>query len=194
MQKYIILFVLILWFTGLAAQNVFDIESFTNPKKYGWSSWEDRMNFRYDLYERQKLLQIYEMEAQSTTSNVLKSAVFPGWGQFNTKQYTKGQVFLAMEIGLLGASYLFYDKAMVNYDKYKNATQVDMINAYYTDAVIPYRYSQVFLTLATIVWAYNVFDIVQTTERYNADVWTKALKTYYNAPVILTPEGIQIKF
>lgn len=188
---YVIFYFIVV--SGLAAQSKFSIEEFTDPQKYGWNNWEDRMNYRYDLYERQKLLQIYEMEAQSITGNMLKSAVFPGWGQFNTKQYTKGQIFMAMEIALLGASYFFYDKSQLNYQKYKEATQIDQINQYYHDALVPYQYSMVFVAFASVVWAYNLFDIVQTTERYNSDVWNKTMKTYYNAPVQITPEGIQIQ-
>lgn len=178
----------------LHAQSAFNIDEFTNTQKYGWQNWEDRINYRYDLFERQKLLQIYEIDAQSIPGNLVKSAVFPGWGQFNTKQYTKGQIFMAMEIGLLGASYLFYDKSRLNYDKYRTATQIDDINQYYHDAMVPYQYSMVFLTIAAAVWAYNLFDVVQTTEKYNSDVWQKTLKTYYNAPLQITPDGIQLQF
>lgn len=194
MNKFVFCLILLLSVFNLAAQGTFDIDAFTNPQKYGWTNWEDRLNYRQDLFERQKLLQIYEIDAQSISGNVLKSSVFPGWGQFNAKNYTKGQVFLAIEIALLGASYFFYDKSQDNFEKYKNATQIDQMNAYYHDALVPYQYSLVFLTFATVVWAYNIFDVVQTTERYNADVWEKTLKTYYNAPVQLTPEGLEIRF
>ncbi len=194
MNRIIFLLILLLSLSNLLAQGSFDINAFTDPQKYGWMSWEDRIQYRQDLYERQKLLQIYEIDAQSISGNVLKSAVFPGWGQFNARNYTKGQVFLAIEITLLGASYFFYDKAQDNYEKYKNATQIDQMNAYYHDALVPYQYSLVFLTFATVVWAYNVFDVVQTTERYNAEVWEKTIKTYYDAPLRINPDGIEIRF
>ncbi len=194
MIKTILFALLLLICTGLQAQGGFDIDAFTNPQKYGWTTWEDRMNYRFDLMERQKLLQIYELEAQSVTGNVLKSAVFPGWGQFSTKYYTKGQVLMALEIGFLGASYLFYDKSQSFYRRYQNATQIDEINQYYHDAQVPYQYSMVFLTFATVVWVYNIFDVVQTTERYNAEVWQNTLKSYYSSPVQVTPEGIQVNF
>ena len=194
MNKFIFSLLLLLLFINLCAENAFNIETFTNPQKYGWSTWEDRMNYRSDLYERQKLLQIYDIDAQTIPGNILKSSIFPGWGQFNARQYTKGQVFLAMEIGLLGASYFFYDRAMDRYDKYKNANQIDDMNTYYHDAQVPYQFSIVFLTFATAVWAYNIFDVSQSTEQYNTEVWEKTLKAYYQAPVQVTPEGIQIKF
>jgi hypothetical protein len=194
MNKLWLSLIMLLLVFNIAAQNPFNIETFTNPEKYGWKNWDERINYRNDLYERQKLLQIYEIDAQSISGNVLKSAVFPGWGQFNARQYTKGQVFLAIEIALLGSSYFFYDRAQDNYNKYNEATQIDQMNAYYRDAQSPYQYSLVFLTFATVVWAYNLFDVVQSTEQYNSDAWEKTLKTYYQAPVKLGPEGIEIEF
>ncbi len=194
MRKVLFCAVTLLLFVNLAAQGTFNIEKFTNPQKYGWTKWEDRMSYRNDLFERQKLLQIYEIDAQSISGNVLKSSIFPGWGQFNARAYTKGQFFLALEIGLLGSSYFFYDKAQDNYAKYKEATQIDQMNSYYHDAQVPYQYSLVFLTFATVVWAYNIFDVVQSTEQYNSEVWQKTLKSYYQSPVQLTPDGFEIKF
>jgi len=193
-NRYLLCLMMLLMFLGLAAQSPFNIETFTNPAKYGWTNWDDRINYRNDLYERQKLLQIYEIDSESISGNVLKSAVFPGWGQFNARQYTKGQVFLAIEIAMLGSSYFFYDRAQDNYNKYQSATQIDQMNSYYQAAQAPYQYSLVFLTFATVVWAYNIFDVVQSTEQYNANVWQKALKTYYQAPVKLGPEGLEIEF
>ncbi|HOD18476.1 MAG TPA: hypothetical protein PKJ14_07585 [Candidatus Cloacimonadota bacterium] len=194
MKKWIFCLLLIGLALQLTAQGKFDVDAFTNPEKYGWKTWEDRMNYRYDLYERQKLLQLYEIDAQSISGNLLKSAVIPGWGQFNAKQYTKGEIFLSLEIGLLGTSYLLYDKALTNYNRYKEATQIDDINRLYHNAQEPYQYSIVFLTLGAIVWGYNLIDIVQTTEQYNAELWEKTVKNYYNAPVQITPTGFQIKF
>lgn len=191
---YIFLSLFLVAFVNISAQSSFNIERFTDPQKYGWADISDRLDYRADLFERQKLLQVYEIEAQSISGNVLKSSIFPGWGQFNSKQYTKGQVILAIEIGLLGASYFFYDRAQDNYAKYKTATQIEQMNAYYNDAEVPYKYSLVFLTLAASVWAYNIFDVVQSTETFNAEVWDKTVKTYYKSPIQITPAGVEVRF
>jgi len=193
-QRLVIVVFFALVLSELCAVSAFDIEKFTDPQKYGWKTQQDRNEYRSDLFERQKLLQIYEMEAQSVSGNILKSALFPGWGQFNAKSYTKGQIFLGIEVALLGTSYFYYDKALDYHKKYRNATQIDHINNYYNQAQTPYQYSIVFLSLASIVWAYNVFDVIQTTEDYNATVWKKTLQNYYKAPVKISPNGIEIKF
>jgi len=193
-DRLILIAILLTGWIALSAQSGFDINKFSDPTKYRWQSLEDRLQYRNDLYERQKLLQIYEMDAHSISGNVLKSAVIPGWGQFNTKNYTKGQVFLGVEIALFGASLYYYDKAMTSYRKYENANQIDDIQNYYKDAQGPYQYSIIFLSFASMVWAYNIFDVIQSTESYNVEVWNNTIQKYYQQTVSLTPIGLQVRF
>ena len=176
------------------AQAEFDINKFSDPVKYGWNSFDDRQNYRNDLYERQKLLQLYEMDSQSISTNALKSSLIPGWGQFSTQNYTKGQVFLGLEIGLIGTSLFFYDKAMSSYNQYKTATQIDAMNTAYHNAQGPFQNATIFLGFAAVIWAYNIFDVVQSTEQYNSTVWQQTLTKYYEKPVQVTPQGLQIRF
>ncbi len=194
MKKTILSLLLVILLASLSAQSDFNINKFSNPEKYGWKNWEDRMDYRGDLFERQKLLQIYEIEAQSLPANLVKSALFPGWGQFATKSYVKGQVFLALEIGLIGSSAFFYSRALDNYQKYKEATQIEEMNDAYHNAQRPYQFAVVFLSFGAVVWAFNVFDVIQSTETYNAQVWQKTIQTYHQKPVTITPTGVQIRF
>ncbi len=194
MNRLLIFLIFTLSVLPVIAQEVFDIEKFTNPTKYGWQDFEDRMNYRYDITERQKLLHIYEMESQSITSNMLKSAFVPGWGQFTAKQYTKGQIILGIELAFIGGTLYFYDKSMDYYKQYKNSTQITDINNYYKKAQTPYEYSIVFLTFASVIWIYNVFDVIQSTEAYNSELWEKTMKRHYKFPVEVTPSGIQYRF
>lgn len=176
------------------AEEVFDINKFANTSKYGWMNYDERMEFRQDLFDRQKLLQIYEMKSQSITGNMIKSAIVPGWGHFSVHSYTKGQVFLGMEIVLLGSSIFLYDKAMEKYKKYKDAHQIDAIESNYDDALGPYQYSLAILSLYGLVWVYNIFDASKATEEYNSSVWDKAVKEASHGNVSLTPTGIEVKF
>ena len=32
--------------------------------------------------------------------------------------------------------------------------------------------------LGGIIWAYNIFDVIQTTEDYNAQVWQEIIEKY----------------
>jgi hypothetical protein len=193
-KKIYLLLILVTLFNLVFAQSEFDINKFSNPTKYGWGNYDDRMEFRQDLFEKQKLLQIYEMKAQSIPGNMTKSAIVPGWGHFSVHDYTKGQVFLGVEIVLLGSSFFLYDKAMGKYDAYKSANQVDIIEKNYNDALSPYQYSIALLGLFGIVWAYNIFDTAESTENYNSRVWAKTVNESQHGKVSLSPTGIEVKF
>lgn len=194
LQLTLLVLTLLMMAHGLSAQTGFDINVFSDSTKYGWNDYLGRREFRADLLERQKLLQLYEMEANSIRGNILKSAVFPGWGQFTNKNNTKGSIFLGTELALIGTSLYFYDRSLYYYRKYEDATQVEDIETYYNAAVGPRQYSLIFLGVAALVWGYNIFDVIQSTEDYNASVWRRIVEQYANSPLQVTPEGIGIQF
>ncbi|HNZ33417.1 MAG TPA: hypothetical protein P5518_05770 [Candidatus Cloacimonas sp.] len=172
----------------------FDIQAFSDTTKYGWKNYLDRNAYREDLKQRQELLQIYEMEAQPLNTNILKSALIPGWGQFSTKESTKGTVILGAEIVLAGGAYYFMDRAMSKYRLYEKATQVDDIEKYYKDAQVPYQYSFIMIGFAGIIWAYNIFDVIQSTQDYNVRLWEEIIERTQRGPVNITPTGVEVRF
>jgi hypothetical protein len=194
MAKQILVLILLSLSLGLWAQTGFDLAQFSDSLKYGWQDWQDRRDYRLELDERQKLLQLYEMEANSMRSNILKSAVAPGWGQFANQQNTKGSIFLASELFVLGTSLYFYDRSMFYYRKYQDATQVEDIETYYNAAVSPRQYSLIFLAAGLLIWGYNMFDVIQGTDDYNATVWQNIMERYATSPVKLNADGLRVDF
>lgn len=172
----------------------FDIKVFSDPEKYGWDTPEELYEARADLYNRQKLLQIYEMKNQSVTANAIKSAFAPGWGHFSAGEYTKGQILLAMELIFFGTSYYYYDSAMEQYNKYKKATYISDIDQFYEDANDPYFISQIFLSLGVTVWIYTVYDSVNSTEKFNDNLWEEIQQQYHSKGVSITPTGFTWRF
>ncbi|HNZ06761.1 MAG TPA: hypothetical protein PKI63_03125 [Candidatus Cloacimonadota bacterium] len=193
MSRRLVLFLLLLGCQYGWAQS-FDINAFSDSTKYGWQTYLERNAYRQDLLERQDLLQLYEMEANSLRDCVIKSAIAPGWGQFVNKQSTKGSVFLATELVLAGASLYFYDRSMYYYNRYLDATQVEDIESYYNAAVGPRQYSLIFLGVGALVWIYNIFDVIQGTEEYNAQVWKRVVQKHREAKINLNGNGIEISF
>ncbi len=175
-------------------QTGFDIRAFSDSTKYGWNNLEDRLNYRNYLEARQKLLHIYEMDAQSIRSNLIKSAVIPGWGQFSTQSDLRGQIILGTELTLIGTALYFYDNSMTYYRKYETASQIDEIERYYKKAQRPYQYSMIFLGLASVVWAYNLFDVIISTEEYNARLWKNITDNMLDQSLYITPNGIEVRF
>ncbi|MBN2829184.1 MAG: hypothetical protein JXR56_02560 [Candidatus Cloacimonetes bacterium] len=193
MKHLLTLILLLTLATGLFAAE-FDIKQFTNPKKYNWNTYEERMKFRIDLNDRQELLQIYNMRKQSLTTNLIKSAFFPGWGQITAHSYIRGQVILGVEIISLGGSIFLYTKAMDKYNKYLDATQVDEINSLYEAALEPYTLSMALFGLYALIWGYNLYDSIQATEAYNGNLWNSVVEEYSSRKVTVTPTGIKVRF
>ena len=193
MSRRLVLFLLLLGCQYGWAQS-FDINAFSDSTKYGWQTYLERNAYRQVLLERQDLLQLYEMEANSLRDCVIKSAIAPGWGQFVNKQSTKGSVFLATELVLAGASLYFYDRSMYYYNRYLDATQVEDIESYYNAAVGPRQYSLIFLGVGALVWIYNIFDVIQGTEEYNAQVWKRVVQKHREAKINLNGNGLEIIF
>jgi len=191
--RYFVLVLMLLFAAWLSAQN-FDIQAFSDSTKYGWKDYRDRNSYLQDLEHRQSLLQIYELEAQPLNANIVKSSLIPGWGQFSTKANTKGTVILGTELVLIGTSLYFMDRSMGYYRLYQKATQVEDIEEYYRDAQVPYQYSFILMGFAGIVWIYNVFDVIQSTQAYNANLWQKIMQRSSNSPVQITPNGVEVRF
>ncbi|MCK9310528.1 MAG: hypothetical protein M0P99_09660, partial [Candidatus Cloacimonetes bacterium] len=103
-----LMFMLLLFALPLCAQS-FDIQAFSDSTKYGWKDYQVRADYREQLYHKQSLLQIYELEAQPVNANIAKSATVPGWGQFSSKASTKGTLILSTELVLIGTSLYFWD-------------------------------------------------------------------------------------
>lgn len=194
MKKFTLISLLLVLLSLLSAQTGFDITAFSDTTKYGWADYPARKTWRDDLEQRQQLLQLYEMDAQTVPANMLKSAIIPGWGQFSAKQPVKGEVILGLEILSLGTSLFFYDKAMNYYRKYQTSTQVTEMEEMYKKAQSPFQYSMIFAGLGMVIWAYNLYDVVASTDNYNTAVWDGIMRKYSKSPVQLTPDGVQVNF
>ena len=193
-MKRTILLVILLLSASLALAQRFDIEAFSDSTKYGWENYLDRAEYREELARKQALLQLYELEVNSLRKGVLKSMVAPGWGQFENKQSLKGSIFLASEIAMVGASLYFYDRSNYYYRRYLEATQVEEIESNYNAAVAPRQYSLIFAGVGALIWACDIFDVIQSTEEYNAKVCQRIEAKDIESRIRLQGAGIEIEF
>jgi len=195
MRKSYILFLLLLVISGgLYAQLRFDVEAFSDTTKYGWADYTARADYRSELYNRQQLLHIYELESQPLTANILKSALVPGWGQFSTNAPVKAEIIIGAEVLALGTAFLFYDRSMNYYRKYQNASQVGEIEDNYKKARTANQYATLTAGLGLIVWIYNMYDVIVSTEEYNASIWKKIVERNRDSALQITPEGLELRF
>jgi hypothetical protein len=139
------------------------------------------------------LLQIYNLKKQDVKTNMLRSCLLPGWGQYSAQRYTRGQIIFVSELCLLAGSILYYNEAMGNFDKYKNANYIGDIRKYYQKAQKNYESSQLFLGAGLFLWLLNIYDSIGTTEAFNNDTWNTLYKDE-NHRISLELNGVSIKF
>ena len=144
--------------------------------KYNWNNAEERYQYRENLAFKKGLIDSYEAERLSTTLNLGKSAILPGWGHFDTNNVLRGQILLSTEIILAGTSFFLYDKSVEKYDKYKASKQIDEINQYYSDANRLYKQSQLTMGLFAAIWVFNIYDTYVSTNQYNEWLWIRICK------------------
>ncbi|MCK5051746.1 MAG: hypothetical protein KAS53_08490 [Candidatus Cloacimonetes bacterium] len=192
MNKYLIVFILFL--STLLTAEKFNIEEFSKPAKYNWKTLEDRFKARNDLESRQKLLQIYELNKQQIVTNMIKSALVPGWGHYSSRDYTKGHAFIASAIVLFGTSYYFYNQGMDDYRNYKDSHYIGDIKQHYLDANSNFKYSLLFLSLGAIIRLYTIYDSISATQEYNQTLWDDLSKKLHSQRVLITPTSITVRF
>ncbi len=195
--RKLILFLLFLAAAAcLPAQIQFDIEAFSDSTKYNWQDWRDRASYRSDLLDRVNLLQEYELELdrRNLGASIWQSSLIPGLGQITSRAYTKGTVFLGAELLSLGISLYMYDRSNYYYDQYLQATQIDEIQEYYSLAQTPRYYSMLFLALGAVIWGYNIYDVILTSDAYKAQIWQEILDKYEKQTVSLGPGGVRVRF
>ena len=191
--KIIIIFIISnLLILQLPAQE-FDLNKFSDPKKYGWESFEDRMEFRNHHYEKQQLLQLYEVRAKTIPSTMVKSAIFPGWGHYTIESYTKGHTFLTGGVVVLGAGIYFLSRSQDYYKQYKSATQIDIMNSNYDKAEQNHRTAIIFAAGYAVLWGFCLFDTAESTETYNANLWDNIVSKRFEN-ISLSPTGFEVRF
>lgn len=102
--------------------------------------------------------QSLEYTSKYPTSTILKSAVVPGWAQFEKRQSGKGLLFLAAT----GASIGLYLKANNDYNYYVNrreeAVGLDLKKEYQKKADSSLSLRNVSLAAAAGIWVFNLID------------------------------------
>jgi hypothetical protein len=112
--------------------------------------------------------------AAERTEDVIKSVVFPGWGQMSTGRYTRGAVMMGtalVSIGAIGGFTLQYNRHVDAYDDasrgYAQATYVGDAVGYYAqmtdswnDADEIYQYRNIAIGVLAGMYVWSIIDII----------------------------------
>jgi hypothetical protein len=171
-------------FTGVTPCEVpFTLEGKYHVKalKRGFEDWSSQITLMGD---RQNSLYI-KLSPKTKWKTAMRSAIFPGWGQYYTDRKTKGVIFGLLQIGsLLGTAYAYqnYEEAKDDYytaiDRYRAEKRIEELphlraemNKLRRDADSAWELRNTFLALTAGVWAYNVLESVLFFPRYGQDLY-----------------------
>jgi hypothetical protein len=157
--------------------------------KRGYEDWTSRITV---VGDRQNSLYM-KLSPKTKWKTALRSAIFPGWGQYYSDRKTKGIIFGILQIGsLLGTAYAYqnYEDAKDDYyatvDRYRTEKRIDELarlrtemNHLRRDADYAWELRNTFLALTAGIWAYNVLESVLFFPRYGQDI-------YQGAPATIT--------
>lgn len=100
----------------------------------------------------------YDFSEKTTKNAVIRSVIFPGWGQFFIKRTTKGYVIMIGALVSAAAAYYYYTEANKSYDTYKNIGLIS--DGSYNDYQNKWNNSQYALTALALFWVYGVVDLL----------------------------------
>ena len=104
----------------------------------------------------------YDLSKKNTKNAVVRSVIFPGWGQFFLKRTTKGYVIMIGALASAAAAYYYYSEANKAYDNYKTVGLI--ADESYNDYQNKLNNSQYALAAMAIFWLYGVVDLLLVPE------------------------------
>lgn len=163
-----------------------------------WDSESLRLKDRERLERLEKQLNSYIRSKQNPLSNASKSLVLPGLGQFVSKNYVKGNLYLLTSFGTLAGSLYFLQKSNNKYEQYKIANNIDDIEKYWNESEKFLLYSEISAGVAAAIWFINVIDAYFTTNNYNKSQFEKfyysSKKSALSPTFVFRKDSIQMNF
>lgn len=119
------------------------------------------------------LLLLSSAASAAEREDVIKSCVFPGWGQFSTGRYTRGSVMMGtalISLAMVGGLTLQYNRYVDSYENaskgYAQATYIGDAAEYYSemtdawnDADEAYMYRNITLGVLAGMYIWSILDI-----------------------------------
>jgi hypothetical protein len=113
-----------------------------------------------NLYEENLLLK----EKLLSRDAIIKSIAFPGWGQQSRDYSSKGLILTSLGILSLASSAYFIIDSNQKEKNYINETDPSLIQFKYDKYNKSYKLRNISISLFTVTWLYNMFDIIFISE------------------------------
>lgn len=148
-----------------------------NAKLIHWFAYKDGFLIDEDIFvDIIVRKQNYEVPL---TSHLIKSAVIPGWGDYNLTNgkfhFLKGLV----GYGLVSSSIYMNQQAYNNRQDYLNATQTDVRNKKYDTYTQQNTSSYILAGIAVAWWAYDFYSVIQKRNKLNKEISPQKSRHYF---------------
>ncbi len=116
----------------------------------------------------------------SPIGTMVRSTVFPGWGQFHSRNYFRGSlVLLGIGSSAVGA-FLAHQSLKTQYDHYVITASLDpddaTLLASYDKANQQYKLKMFFVYTGIGLWAYSIIDSYVSANFYNATSQVRSIQ------------------
>lgn len=173
--------------TALSGDVGADIQA-GNNKKIIWDPERDSVFLNEDIFvniNAEKYIKSF-----NKGSMVLKSAIFPGWGQTKISQGKPWWLLGAAVYGTMAGGYLYHKKYHKSYESYKNEEDPLIRADLLEQSEKQLKISKSMIYSATAVWALNVVWVALIPDRYqplqHMKLSIKSSQDLYNKGVLLS--------
>lgn len=112
--------------------------------------------------------------------HLLKSTVFPGWGDYKVRNGKFHFLYGVAGFGAIGASIYMNSQANQSYTNYKKSLDFNESNNLFNKAKQQQTLSYVFASAAALVWTFDLATLLHKTQKVKKNIIPENSKYYFN--------------
>lgn len=112
--------------------------------------------------------------------HLLKSTVFPGWGDYKVRNGKFHFLYGVAGFGAIGAAIYMNNQANQSYTNYKQSLDFSESNNLFNKAKQQQTLSYVFASTAALVWTFDLATLVYKTHKVKKNITPENSKYYFN--------------
>lgn len=112
--------------------------------------------------------------------HLLKSAIFPGWGDYKVRNGKLHFLYGVAGFGAIGASIYMNAQANQSYTNYKKSLDFSESNNLFNKAKQQQTLSYVFASTAALVWSFDLATLLHKTNKVKKNITPENSKYYFN--------------
>ncbi|OFX24926.1 MAG: hypothetical protein A2033_14785 [Bacteroidetes bacterium GWA2_31_9] len=141
-----------------------------------WNIKQDGITINEEVYAKVKLkpqLKINKLK------HITKSVIFPGWGDYKLRNGKLHFAYGILGYGLVATSMYLQQKAIKNYNNYKESYVVSESDNFFKKAILQRNISYAMIASATIVWTVDLASIFTKSKKIKNNLTPEQSNYYY---------------